>query len=215
MKTIITQLLHRIYLFIVVKVLYTQKPIAYYFSNFFENEGINDAKKMNAVKCAHHFYTDHSIKFRSIPLHKNLYHFVSVLGTPAFKLITKYSNAKQNMFLYHNKFSDFNVHTVINSLDNTILNCAYHIDIESPERLQQLKKVFKRKYNVEIDNANEFIISDPHGNQLHFRYLFKATVTYINGNAQVKEKIDQVVQETYRYNASEEHQVFEKLKWSF
>jgi hypothetical protein len=214
MKTL-TKLYHRIYLFIVVKLLYTHKPMAYYYSNLIENEGINDAKKMNALKCAHHFYTDHSIKFRSIPLHKNLYNFINRLGTPSFKLITRFSNSKQNLFLYRNKFSDFNVHTVINALDDVILNCSYHIDIESPERLQQLKKVFKRKYNIDPGNANEFIITDPHGNQLYFRYLFKATITYINGSTYVKEKIDQVVHDTYRYNASKEHEVFEKLKWSF
>ena len=202
-------------MFLVFRIRYKQNPRNYYYESIIERETLHQVQRMMNVNIETSFDTDAEIMFRNIPFKNDLYSFLKILGVPQYKIVTKYSDSKHRVLVYKNEFCGYHVKIVVNTLDDYVLSCAYHIDIESSEKLSQLKSIFKTKYQIQNTQTNNFLITDETGNKILFNYQFNAVITYINASPDLQLKIKNVFSNEYQLRELHKQKQLEKLQLAF
>jgi hypothetical protein len=215
MKLLLVNMYKRLHVFFLLKIFYRDKPISTRYSSILEKADLGYVKRLNTPACGHRLTTNQAITFKNISLELQMDDFIRMMGTPYFMTTKLFKRSKQTLVIYRDKINEFNVQAVINSLDNNLLNCTYHIDIESPEKLIRLKAIIQERYQLEDIRADEFIVTDPQGNELHFNHIFNTTITYSNGSVVVKEKIRAVVDNLLNEDSALKTSTLEKVKYSF
>ena len=166
-----------------------------YYELSIERESLRASQQLIKIRTEDIFETETEILFRDIHLSKNLKSFIGDLGTPNFKFTTKYFHSNHNVLIYKKTFCGYNSKIVINTLNDKVLNCAYHIKIDDTIKLGQIKLAIKNKYQIENTDSDNFLIIDKAGNKILFKFQFDLTITYINTSSDIQRIIENVFED--------------------
>lgn len=215
MKALVKFLFRKFLLQIALRVRYKQNPRLYYYDSMTGQETLHKSKNtINAISNIA-LVTKVPITFRNINLFSDVYSIIKELGIPRFQIKTKYGSHKHHVFVYKMDFCDLNTKVVINVLNNTILECAYHIEPKNAVEIEKIKSVIEQKYGIGKADGYQFTITDKAQNKISFNYQFDLVISYINGSDQAHSLISDAFHEVASIKAAKQRAYMKKLEVAF
>ena len=211
---ILNKISNKIYSKVILNILYKENYRGHY-SNLANSVSLHQIqKKMNVIADVT-FKTEREILFKNISLNGEFFQFVKTFGTPKFKTGTKYSDLNHHVYVFKNKFCGYNARVIIHTLEDTILTCAYHFEINECKKLEKIKTVLQTKYQLENVDSNNFLILDNNEHKIFFNYQFDAEITYINSNPDLQKIINELFEKEHHLKEINSLMKLKKLELSF